>query len=76
MVQKIIPKSKYATIYYQGTIHNIEKVFDYYNNEWLPNSEYIEPDESYEIEYYDSERFLGNENSNSEIIFLLPIVRK
>lgn len=70
MFCKILPKTKYAVFTAKGD--DFKKANDFIYHEWLPKSKYEEA-YSYQIQAYDSERFFGMEDPNSEVDFYIPI---
>ncbi|HUU78338.1 MAG TPA: GyrI-like domain-containing protein [candidate division Zixibacteria bacterium] len=70
MFCKTLPKTKYAIFTAKGDNFKTANKFLY--NEWLPKSNYKES-HSYQIQAYDSKRFFGMENPDSEVDFYIPI---
>ncbi|NHK31564.1 MAG: GyrI-like domain-containing protein [Asgard group archaeon] len=70
MFCKILPKTKYAVFTAKGSDFKTANNFIY--NEWLPKSNHKEA-YSYQIQAYDSNRFFGMDNPDSELDFYVPI---
>ncbi|MHA1557781.1 MAG: GyrI-like domain-containing protein [Candidatus Heimdallarchaeota archaeon] len=70
MFCKILPKTKYAI--YTAKSTNFREANDYIYKEWLPKSKYKES-HSFQIQAYDSTRFTGMGENESEIDFYIPI---
>ncbi|MHA1125804.1 MAG: GyrI-like domain-containing protein [Candidatus Heimdallarchaeota archaeon] len=70
MFTKILPKTKYAIFTTKGD--SFQTANNYLYNEWLPKSKHKES-HSYQIQAYDSNRFFGMDDPNSEIDFYIPI---
>ncbi|NHJ46856.1 MAG: GyrI-like domain-containing protein [Asgard group archaeon] len=70
MFCKILPKTKYAVFTAKGD--EFKTANDTIYNEWLPNSKHKEA-HSYQIQAYDSNRFFGMDNLDSELDFYVPI---
>ena len=67
---KALPSTRYAIFTSQGV--DMAKDMARIYSDWLPNSQYIEAYPML-IERYDSNRFFGLDNPESEIDFMLPI---
>ena len=70
MFSKKLPKTKYAVFTAKGK--DFLKVNDYIYDEWLPKSKYKESF-TFQIQLYDSKRYKGLDNDDSEIDFYIPI---
>lgn len=70
MFCKILPKTKYAVFSAKGK--EFREANNYIYHEWLPKSKYKES-YSYQIQAYDSKRFFGMDNEESEMDFFIPI---
>ena len=66
----ILPKTKYAIYTTKG--NEFQNANDYLYNKWLPKSKFKES-YSFQIQAYDSKRYFGMENMESEIDFYVPI---
>jgi AraC family transcriptional regulator len=73
LVAKILPETRYAvfTFTMREIKENWSKTQDIWNK-WLPKAG-LEPAYDYMIEYYDSERFKGMDNPESELDFMVPV---
>ena len=67
---KALPSTRYAIFTSQGV--DMAKDMARIYSDWLPNNQYIEAYPML-IERYDSNRFFGLDNPESEIDFMLPI---
>lgn len=74
MTSESFPGGLYCVVQRRGPIDEIGKAFGYFQEVWLPNSEY-EYGPGVEFEYYD-ERYKGNDNSDSVMELWFPIRRK
>lgn len=70
MFSKKLPKTKYAVFTAKG--EDFLKANDYIYNNWLPKSKYKESF-TFQIQLYDSKRYKGLDNEESEIDFYIPI---
>lgn len=71
LVAKTLPETRYAVFTLKGTEFRLDwsaKIF----NEWLPAAGF-EPSHHYLFEYYDSRRFKGIDNPESELDIYVPI---
>ncbi|MGP4071638.1 GyrI-like domain-containing protein [Piscibacillus sp. B03] len=73
MVVKEIPEQEYAIVRYQGEIKEIGKGFNYFYNEWLPQSDY-QKSGAFEYEYY-GEGFKGD-SPESVLEVHFPVTKK
>lgn len=71
MATEMIPGGKYAVFTHKGAVSGIDAIYEFYNNEWLPQSGYAGTG-GIEFEVYD-ERFTGFEDRESEIDVYFPI---
>lgn len=74
MTTESFPGGLYCVVQRRGPIDEIGKAFGYFQEVWLPNSEY-EYGPGVEFEYYD-ERYKGNDNPDSVMELWFPIRRK
>ncbi len=77
MTTKELPESEYLVFTHKGAIISenrsfIKETYDYIYGKYLPNSEY-EVSGDYSFELFDSNRFKGPRDSNSEIDIYIPI---
>ena len=77
MTTKELPESKYLVFTHKGAVISenrsfIKETYDYIYGKYLPNSEY-EVSGDYSFELFDSSRFKGPRDSNSEIDIYIPI---
>ena len=70
LVARTLPETRYAVFTLKGP--EIKTGPSRIWKEWLPESG-LEQSYHYLIEYYDSQRFKGLDNPNSELDFLVPI---
>ncbi len=70
MFHKILPKTRYAVFTSKG--NNYLQANDVIYKEWLPDSNFDESF-SFQIQVYDSKRYFGLDNEESEIDFYIPI---
>lgn len=70
LVARTLPKTHYAVFTLKGP--EIKTGPSRIWKEWLPESGLV-PSYDYLIEYYDSQRFKGLDNPDSELDFMVPI---
>jgi AraC family transcriptional regulator len=73
LVAKILPETRYAVFTF--TMRDIKSDWSKTQtvwSKWLPEQG-PEPSHNYMIEYYDSERFKGMDNPESELDFMVPV---
>lgn len=72
MVSSQIPAQTYAVFTHKGTTGTLQTTYDYIYGTWLLKSDY-ELTLNYNFELYDTSRFFGIDNIESEIDIYVPI---
>lgn len=74
MFNKTLQATKYAKFTFKGK--NMFRGGEYIWKEWLPGSDEYEEAHPYLIQVYDSNRFKGMDNGESELDYMIPVKKK
>ncbi|WML46652.1 GyrI-like domain-containing protein [Neobacillus sp. PS3-34] len=74
MVLKTVPANDFAIFTHKGSLKNFAETWQYIYGTWLPQSGYKRAQGS-EFEMYETSRFCGAMNDESEIDIYIPIIK-